>query len=142
MKHTRSSAPFVVPVLRLAICALLISSASQSLNAKENKSSNKSGAIFATGAADGGRLYIRRSPVLGDNVQITLKIDGQLAGTLVRKRTYDKYITPGRHVLIASPNRSGDPWQGILNVRAGETYSYTASYSGGKLVLTPASAPH
>lgn len=126
-------------VLRLAICGLLIASANQSVKAKERNSPNPSGAIFATSAADGGRLFIRRSPTLGDNVAISIFIDGKPAGTLVRARTYDRYITPGRHTLTASPNRSKRDWQGIVNVRPGETYSYTASYNVDRLVLTPVS---
>jgi len=129
---------FSVPVLRLAICALLIASGSQSVNARDDNSSNPSGAIFATSAADGGRLFIRRSPTLGSNVTISLWIDGKVAGTLVRNRNYDRYITPGRHILTASPTNGGE-WRGVLDVRRGETYSYTASYSD-KLVLTPMSA--
>jgi hypothetical protein len=128
---------FPVSVLRLAMCAVLVVSASQSVNAHESKS----GAIFATSAAGGGRLIIRRSPTLGHNMAVSLTIDGQLAGTISRGRTYDRYLTPGRHVLIASPNRLRGEWQGILDVRRGETYSYTVSYSK-KLVLTPESASH
>lgn len=126
-------------VLRLVICGLLIASTSQSLKAKESNPSNRSGAIFATSDADGGRLSIRRSPTLGRNVSITLKIDGKLAGTVAWGRTYDRYITPGRHILTATPSRSRGVWQGTLNVRPGETYSYTASYNVNRLVLTPAS---
>jgi hypothetical protein len=140
MKQMPSSTPFSVPVLRLAICALLMASANQSVKASETKSSNPSGAIFATSAADGGHLLIKRSPVLGRNVSITLTIDGKLAGTVGWGRTYDRYLTPGRHILTATPNRSRGEWQGTLNVRAGETYSYSASYNGSKLLLTPASA--
>jgi len=128
---------FSVPLLRLAIGALLIASATPSAKARENKPTNPSGAIFATSVADGGRLFIQRSPVLGDNVTISFMIDGKVAGTLVRGRQYDRYITPGRHILTASPT-GGGAWQGILNVRAGETYSYTASYNVYNLVLTPA----
>ena len=142
MKQLRFSTLFSVPVLRLALCALLIASANQSVRARESNSSNPSGAIFATSAADGGRLVIRRSPVLGHNVRITLTIDGQLAGTLVRGHTFDRYITPGRHVLAASPNRSGDPWKGTLDVRPGKTYSYTASFNVDRLALTPAPGSH
>ncbi len=134
--------PFSVFVLRLTIGGLLLASASQSVKARENDPSNGSGAIFATSAANGGRLYIQRSPSLGANVSISLTIDGKTAGTLVRHRTYDKYITPGRHTLTASPNRAGTPWHGTLDVRAGETYSYTASYNVNKLVLTPATRAH
>src|SRR5438045_5246439 len=117
---------FSAPVLIL-IGALLITSANQSVNARDNNSSNRSGAIFATSAADGGRLFIRRSPVLGRDVAIALTIDAQLAGTLTSGHTYDRYITPGRHILIVSPNRSSGAWQATLDVRPGQTYSYSAS---------------
>ena len=121
---------------------MLIASAIQNANARENDSSNPGGAIFANSAGGGGRLVIRRSPSLGHNVTIYLAIDGQLAGTLTRGRTFDRYITPGRHVLTATPKRSRrSEWQGTLDVRRGETYSYTASYSN-KLVLTPVSGSH
>jgi hypothetical protein len=139
MKPISFSVLISVPVLRLAICALLIASANQSANASDKNSSNPSGAIFATNAADGGRLFIQRSPVLGRNVSIVLTIDGKPAGTLLWGRTYDRYITPGRHILTASPNRSRGAWQGTLNVHPGETHSYSASYNVSKLVLTPVS---
>jgi hypothetical protein len=131
---------FSAPVLRLAMAALLIASANQSASARDKNSPTPSGAIFATSAADGGRLFIGRSPVLGDNVAISLWIDGKVAGTLMRNRTYDRYITPGRHILTASPTE-GSTWRGILDVRRGETYSYTASYNTNKLVLTPVAGP-
>jgi hypothetical protein len=129
---------FSVHVLRLALTALLIVSANQSASARDKNSSSPSGAIFATNAADGGRLFIGRSPLLGENVSISLWIDGKVAGTLMQSRTFDRYITPGRHILTASPT-GGAGWQGTLNVRAGETYFYTASYNTNKLVLTPVS---
>ena len=64
MKQIRFSAPSAIFILRLAICGL-IATAFQSADAAESKPSNPSGAIFATSAADGGRLVIKRSPVLG-----------------------------------------------------------------------------
>lgn len=130
---------FSVAVLRLAICALLITNANH-VTARESNSS-QSGAIFATSAADGGRLVIKRSPVLGTKVTVTISIDGKPAGMLRRGQTYDKYITPGRHVLVASPPRAGSAWRTVLDVRRGETYSYTASFNVSKLVLTPTSGP-
>ena len=140
MKQPSFSAPFSFPVLRLVICALLIASANQSVKARDNNPSNPSGAIFATGAADGGRLFIRRSPTLGDNVSIAIAIDGKPAGTLVRgHKVYDRYIAPGRHVLTAAYSGSGDEWKATLDVHRGETYSYTASYNVNKLALTPVS---
>ena len=126
---------FFTPVLRLALGGLLIASANQCVQAKESDSSRPSEAIFATSAADGGRLVIRRSPLLGDNVSIAIFINGKPAGSM-RGRTYDRYITPGRHTLTASPDRAQGKWQGTLDVRVGETYSYTASSNNDKVVLT------
>ena len=127
---------FSVVVLRLAMCALLIATANQSADAAESNPSNPSGAIFATSAADGGRLVIRRSPVLGNKSRVDITIDGKPAGLSRGGRPFDRYITPGRHILTATPSR-GRVWRTVLDVRAGETYSYTASYNVNKLVLTP-----
>ena len=131
----RSSLP--TPVLLLLISVLLSASASQSIQARENNSSAESGAIFAKTSAEGGRLLITRSPTIGRNVTIILSIDGQPAGSLTWGRTYDKYITPGSHILIASPSRTGRAWQGTLDVRPGQTYSYSAAFAVDKVVLTP-----
>ena len=136
MKRISLCVPFSARV-SLAICGLLVAAANQRVDARESNAPKPSGAIFATSAATGGRLVIQRSPTLGDNVTISLMIDGQVAGTLVRARTYDRYITPGRHLLVASPNRSLGAWRGTLNVHPGETYSYTASSNVNELVLSP-----
>lgn len=133
MKQIRFSTP--VAVLRLAICALLIATASQRVNARESNASNQSGAIFATSATDGGRLVITRSPLLGYKSRIDITIDGKPAGIVARQRPFDRYLTPGRHILTATPSRGGE-WRTVLDVRAGETYSYSASYNVNKLVLT------
>jgi hypothetical protein len=140
MQQTRFPITYANVALGLTIGALLFASATQRVNAKENHSSNPTGAIFATSLANGGRLYIQRSPTLGANVSIALRIDGKAVGSLVRNHTYDKYITPGRHTLTATPNRSGGSWQGTMDVKAGLNYVYTASYNVDSLVLT-ASTP-
>lgn len=117
-------------MLLLLTSILLTVSGPQNLKAEN-------GEIFTKTAAEGGHLVITRYPTLGRNVTITLKIDGQPAGTLTWGRTYDRYITPGRHILIASASRTGGAWQATLDVRPGQTYSYSASYNVDKLVLTP-----
>ena len=111
------------PILVLVISALLIASANPGL--------------FAATAADSGRLVIKRSPVLGDNVMVTVTIDGKPAGVVRRAGTYEQLLTPGRHLLSVSPNKLAGPWHTTLDVRAGETYSYVASFHVDKLVLTP-----
>src|SRR5262245_59126781 len=91
---------FSVSVARLAIGALLLVGTVGSLHAKE-KGAAKGSAIFASSPADGGRLIIKRSPVLGQNVRVTVTIDGKRIETLTRNRTFDRYLKPGRHVLVA-----------------------------------------
>ena len=115
------------PVLILAVCAALIASANR-LYAHDNNVST---------AGDGGRLLIKRSPVLGYNVWVTVTIDGKPAGSVRRGQTYEHFLAPGRHVLTVSPNALAGPWRTTLDVRAGEAYSYTVSYHTDKLLLTP-----
>jgi len=111
--------------LFLIICALFIANANQTY-ARDG--------IFA-GPGHGGRIIIKRSPVLGVNVSVVIYIDGQVAGTLVRAREFDEYITSGRHVLVASPNNLRGDWHGIIDVRPGHTIKYIATYNVSKLVL-------
>jgi len=123
----RSTLP--TPILLLLTALLFIASAPQNLQASDS--------IFAKTAADGGRLVITRSPTMGRNVTVNLTIDGKPAGSLTWGRTYDRFITPGRHTLTATPSRTGGAWHGKLDVRAGQTYSYSAAYSVNEVVLTP-----
>ena len=113
---------------------LVVAVVSPVLQARENPSSGQS-EIFASGLADGGRLYIRRSPTLGHNVSISIRIDGKVAGALVRGRSFEKYIKPGRHVLVASPNRLWGDWTGGVEIQRGKTYTYIASYNVDRLRL-------
>ena len=121
MKQARLPALFSISI-RIAICAVFIAGAQLSL------------------AADTGHLVIKRSPTLGSFVSVTVRIDGKLAGQLTRGRTFETNLTPGSHKLTASAGQGRTPWHGTLNVRAGETYTYTASLAANELVLTPAAA--
>ena len=126
--------PFTLGLI-LTTCALLFVGSTQTIYARDYEPSRRAHSIFATSAADGGRLIIKRSPVLGYNVPITMWIDGQLAGAFVWGHTYDRYITPGRHLLVAEPNLLRGDWQGILDVRPGQTYTYIASINPKQLFL-------
>ena len=119
-------------MLLLAVSAFFVAGAIQPVHAHDHNSSQS---VFAAGATDGARLYIKRSPVLAYNISITIMIDGQVAGTLVRARTFDRYIKPGRHVVVASPNRLRGDWTGTIDVQAGKTYPYIASYNVSRLRL-------
>jgi hypothetical protein len=121
-------------MLLLAVSAFAVGGMIQPVQARD---SNSSQSVFASSAADGARLYIKRSPVLAYNISISIMIDGQIAGTLVRARTFDHYIKPGRHVLVASPNRLRGDWSGVIDLQAGKSYAYIASYNVDRLRLDP-----
>ena len=123
------------PALYLAaLCGLFLAVTSKTASASQ-KPSAAPGAIFATDASNGARVIIKRSPILGDNVSITVKIDGIAAGALVRGRTFDRYVVPGHHVMVASPNRLGYPWRETLDLHAGETHVFVAKYNVDRLYL-------
>jgi len=120
-----------VSILTFAFTALAISS----LAAKE-KVSPGSESVFATGLKDGGRLVIKRAPSLGNRLVVAIKIDGASA-SVGYGHTYRTYLRPGHHTLsvIATPKpQNTQPWEMSLDVKAGETYTFTAQ-SGGKRQL-------
>jgi hypothetical protein len=81
---------------------------------------------------------IKCSPIIGAGVGINIKIDGKEAGDFAPGAGYDKFITPGQHVISATASGSlSSEWHATVDVRAGQTYSYEANSSNDKLTLTP-----
>lgn len=117
---------FLVPVVRLAIGALLLAST------VHGGASN----AIDTSKQGSGRLVVRRSPVLGYNVRVHLTIDGVRVDSLTRNRSLEVSLPPGRHVLAAWSNGVQLEWTEIVNVRPGETHAYTATFNN-RVVLTP-----
>ncbi|MGZ5552152.1 MAG: hypothetical protein ACXWHF_00790 [Chthoniobacterales bacterium] len=106
-------------VLLFTICAFLLASAHQA------------------SAAD-GLLVIKHSPTLSIYVAVVVRIDGQDAGMFSRGHIYERYLTPGRHVIEVFRNgRTWDAFRMTLNVHGGHTYSYLAKYATNQMVLTP-----
>lgn len=134
MKQSTNSTRIVF----LAISALLLSGANQTVNAADYETIYVKDRIVATGMTDGGRLIIKPSPTLGYDVGITITIDGKLSGSLDRGQSYDRYISPGRHVVVASPNHLGDDWRIAVDMQRGQTYCYVASYSNRQARLEQA----
>ncbi len=117
-----------------AICGLFIAVASQTAYAADNISIAPGSGLAST-ASQSARLIIKRSPTLGDNVSITVTIDGKVVGSLVRYRALERAVGPGRHVLVASPNRARGNWYGTIDVHPGETCVLVAKYSVDRLIL-------
>ena len=85
-----------------------------------------------------GHLIVTRVANFGEDLSLVLSVDGKDVGSFTEGAQYSGYLPAGQHVLTArvAPNRTGtDPARKTLTVQAGQTYSYTAAWSGEDLVL-------
>ncbi len=85
-----------------------------------------------------GHVLIYRVANFGSNLSLVVSVDGKDVGSYTEGRNYSGYLPAGQHTLSArvDPNPGGKrPGRKTLAVQAGQTYSYTAAWSGGKLVL-------
>ena len=84
------------------------------------------------------RLLVNRVANFGSDLSLVLSVDGKDVGSFTEGRSYSGYLSAGQHTLIArvDPNRTGSsPGKTTVTVQAGQTYSYTAAWSGGNLRL-------
>jgi hypothetical protein len=99
---------------------------------------NQGGLGTAPIPANSGHLLITRVANFGSDLSLVVSVDGKDVGSFTEGRSYSGYLPAGQHVLIArvDPNPGGKrPGQTTLTVQAGQTYSYTAAWSGENLVL-------
>jgi hypothetical protein len=92
----------------------------------------------ATAPPNSGHVLIYRVANFGTDLSLVVSVDGKDVGSFTEGRNYDGYLSAGQHRLTArvDPNRAGTgPARKTLTVQAGQTYSYTAAWSGQKLVL-------
>jgi hypothetical protein len=85
-----------------------------------------------------GHLLINRVPNFGSNMVLVVSVDGKDVGSFTEGRNYSGYLPAGQHVIVArvDPNQTGaGPARKTLNVKAGQTYSFTAGLSGGNMTL-------
>src|SRR5437870_12773907 len=88
--------------------------------------------------ANAGHLIITRVANFGSDLSLVVSVDGKDVGSFTEGRQYSGYLPAGQHVIVAraDPNReSTRPGRKVVTVKAGQTYSYTAAWSGGNLVL-------
>lgn len=96
------------------------------------------GAATAPIPPNSGHLLINRVANFGSDLSLVLSIDGKDVGSFTEGRNYDGYLPAGQHVITArvDPFQAGKrPGRKTITVQAGQTYSYTASWSGGNLIL-------
>ncbi len=88
--------------------------------------------------ANSGHLLVNRVANFGSDLSLVLSIDGKDVGSFTEGRNYSGYLPAGQHVIVAraDPFQAGKrPGRKTITVQAGQTYSYTAAWSGGNLVL-------
>ena len=88
--------------------------------------------------ANSGHLLINRVANFGSDLSLVVSIDGKDVGSFSEGRGYSGYLTAGQHQIIirVDPNPGGKrPGRLTLTVQAGQTYSYTAGWSGQSLAL-------
>lgn len=117
----------IVYILSLACAGLILSSCE----------TTGPGAAMAP-PPNSGHVLINRVANFGSDLSLVVFVDGKDAGSFTEGRNYSGYLPAGKHVITVraeptDPNRR--PGRQTLNVVAGQTYSYTAAWSGGKLVL-------
>ena|SRR5450759_809936 len=99
---------------------------------------NQAGPGAAPPPANAGHLIVTRVANFGTDLSLVVSVDGKDVGSFTEGRSYSGYVSAGPHVLTArvDPNRTGTrPGKKTVTVQAGQTYSYTAAWSGGNLVL-------
>jgi hypothetical protein len=88
--------------------------------------------------ANSGHVLIYRVANFGENLALVVSVDGKDVGSFTEGRNYSGYLSAGQHVITAraDPHQPGArPGRKTLTVKAGQTYGYTAAWSGGNLVL-------
>ena len=88
--------------------------------------------------ANSGHLIVTRVANFGENLGLVVSVDGKDVGSFSEGRSYSGYLSAGQHVITAraEPHQPGArPGRKTLTVQAGQTYSYTAAWSGGNLRL-------
>ena len=85
-----------------------------------------------------GHLLINRVANFGSGLSLVVSVDGGDVGSFPEGRSYSGYLPAGQHVILVrvDPFQEGKrPGRKTITVQAGQTYSYTAAWSGGNLVL-------
>jgi hypothetical protein len=97
----------------------------------------QSGAAAAA-PPNSGHVLIYRVANFGEDLGLVVSVDGKEVGTFTEGGNYSGYLPAGQHRLTVrvDPNRTNaGPGRKTLTVQTGQTYVYTAAWSGGNLTL-------
>ena len=118
-------------VVMLACFILAIAQAS-------NSGAFASTTTMAVASKNAGLLTIRRAPKFGTRVRLNVSVDGRQVASLGEGQSYNGSVSTGEHVISVNVTpgrgRSGTATK-HLNVKAGQTYRLTASWSSDRVIL-------
>ena len=134
-------------LILMTTCLFFLSTYATSQAMSYEAQSHRAGAAASAVAQPvegAARLIVYRDPGLGNFLIAHLHIDGVPVAAIGYGRTYEGFLSPGRHVLslLPTPNpKWPTPWQMTLDVRSGQTYTFTAMGDSGYLVLRALGEP-
>jgi hypothetical protein len=82
-------------------------------------------------------LTVQRGPKFGDRLTLAVMVDGARVASVVKGQAYNGTLSPGKHVISVSssgPYRGNPPTKTVM-AEAGQTYTFTATWQGKRLVL-------
>ena len=93
---------------------------------------------MAAASKNAGHLTVRRAANFGSRVALNVSIDGAQVASLRKGQSYNGTLSAGEHVISVnvtpSRARSGTATK-RLTVQAGQTYSFTATWTNGHVAL-------
>jgi hypothetical protein len=131
-------------LILMTTCILFFSEYAASQAMSSEAQSRRAVTRSAQPVRGAARLIVRRLPDLGNFVHVNLYVDGVAVATIAYGGTYEGLLPPGRHVLsvLPTPNpKWPTPWEMTLDVRSGQTYSFTADRDSGYLILRAPGGP-
>jgi hypothetical protein len=134
-------------LILMTTCLLFLSTyaASQAMGSDaQSRRAGVAGSAVVQPVKGAARLIVRRDPGLGNFVIAHLRVDGVLVAVIGYGRTYEGFLSPGRHVLslLPTPNpKWPTPSAMILDVQSGQTYVFTAIGDSGHLILEAPGGP-
>ena len=101
-------------------------------------SNSASGTSMAPTSKNAGHLIVRRAAKFGSRVALNVSIDGAHVALLGQGQSYNGTLSTGEHVISVNVTPSqarGGAATKRLTVQAGQTYSFTATWTNGRVAL-------
>ena len=101
-------------------------------------SNSASGTSMAAASKNAGHLTVRRAAKFGSRMALHVSIDGAQVALLGQGQSYNGTLSAGEHVISVNVTPSqarGGTATKRLTVEAGQTYSFTATWTNERVAL-------